>query len=97
METAGFGDFMKVDDLRELVKRNPFEPFTIHMNDGSQLKVTQPDNFFAPPTWKLNAIVALDSGRFSILYIKNIAHVTTRGDWPKFKSKRRRSEFDTDE
>jgi hypothetical protein len=82
---------MTSDDLRDLAKRQPFQAFTIHMNDGSRLKVTQPDNILVPPAWKFGAIVAFDNGRFSILTLRNIAHVSTRGQWPKMGGRKRRN------
>jgi hypothetical protein len=82
---------MTVDELRSIVKREPFQPFTIHLNDGSRLRVTQPDNFFAPPSWRTDFIVALDNGRWSWVYIRNVAHVTTRGGWPKMSGRKRRN------
>jgi hypothetical protein len=83
---------MTADDLRNLAKRQPFHPFTIHMNDGSRFKVTQPDNFVLPPAWRgFLAIVALDDGRFSVISIRNVAHVTSRGPWPKLAGRKRRN------
>jgi hypothetical protein len=82
---------MTVEELKELAKRQPFEPFTIHMNDGSRLKVSQPDDLFTHRSWKFNALVMLDKGRFSILYSRNIAHVSTRGNWPRPARKRGKS------
>lgn len=81
---------MTSDTLREFAKREPFEPFTIHMNDGSRLRVTQPDNLLVPRQWNFMAIIALDKGRWSEIYIRNIAHISTRGKWPKMGGKRRR-------
>ena len=82
---------MTAEDLRDFVRREPFEPFTIHMNDGSRLKVTQPDNLFAPRQWNFTAIVALESGRWTEIAIRNVAHVTTRGRWPRPGQRRRRN------
>ena len=81
---------MTSDNLRDYVKREPFEPFTIHMNDGSRFRITQPDNLFSPRQWKFTAIIALDNGRWSEIYVRNIAHISTRGKWPKLGGKRRR-------
>lgn len=82
---------MTAEELRELAKRQPFEPFTVHMNDGSRLRVTQPDNIFLPRAWKFGAIIALDGGRFGIIALRNVAHVSTRGKWPRVQSRRRRN------
>ena len=81
---------MTTDELRDFAKRQPFEPFTIHMNDGSRLRVTQPDNVFIPPAWKFNAIVALEQGRFSVIYLRNVAHVSSRGNWPRMSGRKRK-------
>jgi hypothetical protein len=83
---------MTVSELRDLAKRHPFEPFTIFMNDGSRLKVTQPDNLFMPPAWRFGAIVAFDNGRFSIIALRNIAHISTRGQWPKLGGRKRKND-----
>jgi hypothetical protein len=83
---------MTVNDLRTLAQRQPFEPFTIHMNDGSRLKVGQPDDMFLHKQWPFNALIMMDKGRWSIIYVRNIAHVSSRGDWPKMKGRKRRNE-----
>jgi hypothetical protein len=83
---------MRPDELRNIARRQPFQPFILHMNDGSRLKVTQPDNFLMPPAWRnFGAIVAFDDGRFSVIAVRNIAHVTSRGAWPKTSGRRRRN------
>jgi len=82
---------MTAEQLREFSRRQPFEPFTIHMNDGSRLKVTQPDGLIVPSAWKFNAIVVLGQDRFTVLYLRNIAHATSRGAWPKTSGRKRRN------
>lgn len=84
---------MTAEEIRELVQRQAFDPFTIHMNDGSRLKVWQPDNFFMPRTRKFGAIVAHEGGggRFSIIALGNIAHISTRGSWPKMRGRKRKN------
>ena len=82
---------MSIKELQDLASRKPFEPFTIHMNDGSRLKVSQPDDIFLHRNWPVNALIMLPQGRFSIIYIRNVAHVSTRGGWPKMGGRRRRN------
>jgi hypothetical protein len=82
---------MTVEDLKQFAKRQPFEPFTIHMNDGSRLRVAQPDDIFLHRNWPLNALVILDKGRWSMIYVRNVAHVSSRGRWPKMSSRKRRN------
>ena len=81
---------MTTDELRQLAHRQPFQPFTIHMNDGSRLRVAQPDDIFIHRTWKFDALVVLGGGRWTIIYLRNVAHVTTRGSWPKVNGRKRR-------
>jgi hypothetical protein len=88
---------MTADDLRKVARREPFHAFTIHLNDGSRLKVSQPDNFFLPPSWRFEAIVVFDDGRWTILNLRNIAHVTTRGHWPKLGKRKRNGSTGGDE
>ena len=88
---------MTAEELRDFARRQPFEPFTIHMNDGSKLKVSSPDDFFMPRLWKFNAIVALEGGRFSIVYLRNVAHVASRGAWPKTGGRKRKNGSSGDE
>jgi len=87
---------MTAEDLKSLARRQPFNPFTIHMNDGSRLKVTQPDNFFMPPAWKFGAIIAFDDGRFSVIALRNVAHVATRGSWPQLRGRRKKGSGSAD-
>jgi len=82
---------MTADQLREFARRQPFAPFTIHMNDGSRLKVSGPDVLFVPTPWKFNAILSLGQDRFTIIYLRNIAHISARGAWPKTSGRKRRN------
>ncbi|HEY7115378.1 MAG TPA: hypothetical protein VH475_02265 [Tepidisphaeraceae bacterium] len=49
---------MTPEQLREFVDRQPFEPFTIHMSDGSRCRNTHPESLVLPRGWNVNAIVA---------------------------------------
>ena len=80
---------MTVDQLREFARRQPFEPFTINMTDGSRLKITEPDGLIIPARWKFNAIVVLGQDRFTVLYLRNIGHISSRGAWPKTGGRKR--------
>ena len=82
---------MTMAELKQIKEREPFEAFTIHMNDGSRLRVAQPDDIFLHRNIPFDAIVVLPKGRFSIIYLRNIAHVTTRGRWPKMGGRKRRN------
>jgi len=82
---------MTAEELRTIAERHPFHPFTIQMNDGSRLRVAQPDDLIMHRTWFDEAIVVLGKGRWTFVYLPNIAHVATRGAWPKTTGRRRRN------
>jgi hypothetical protein len=81
---------VETDELRKIIDREPFHPFTIHMNDGTRLTVRQPDDIFLHSSWPDEAIVVLGKRNWSFVYLPNIAHVTTRGKWPRVNGRRRR-------
>ena len=83
---------MTAEQLREFVRRQPFEPFTIHMADGSSFKVSHPETLFVPPGWSVGAIVGLPKDRFSYVYLKNVTHVSSRGPYPNVVQRRRRDQ-----
>ena len=88
---------MTTDQLREFTNRNRFEPFTIYMNDGSRLRIAEPDGLVVPRAWRWNAIVVLGQDRFTILYLRNVAHVSSQGAWPRTRGRRRRQDLSDDE
>jgi len=88
---------MTVEQLRGLIDRHSFQPFTIHLNDGSRLRITQPDGMYLPRAWRWNAIVSLGQDRFTIVYLRNIAHVSSRGPWPKTRGGKRGQNSSGDE
>jgi len=88
---------MTTAQLMEFKNKHPFEAFSIHMSDGKSFLVDDPESLVLRRDWTVDALVLHPKGRFSFVYLKNITHVTSEGKLPKFKSKRRRSEFDTDE
>ena len=83
---------MTPEQLREFVRKRPFEPFTINMADGSRFKITHPESLVLPPGWNFNAIVAFPNDRFTFLYLKNVTHVSSRGSMPKVVGRKRRGE-----
>ena len=48
---------MNADMLRDFIKRQPFVPFTIHMNDGRKFEIQHRDFLLLPPGWSTTAIV----------------------------------------
>jgi len=82
---------MTIELLKAIATRTPFERFTIYMNDGSKFIINEPDGMVIPIGWSIDVLVPLKGDRFSVLYLKNIAHVSSRGTWPKLRIRRRRS------
>jgi hypothetical protein len=80
---------MTAENIRVLMKRNPFVPFTIKMNDGQRFAVEYPDFVFLPPGWETTAIVAQPKGVFDFIYIRNITSIESEGDIPNMPTRRR--------
>jgi hypothetical protein len=81
---------MTADDLRTLKTAVPFKPFSIHMTDGKAFEIKDPEDLFIHPDWTVDAIVAHPRGRFSFIYLRNVASLTGQGRWPKMKGRRGR-------
>lgn len=76
---------MTVEQLRDFRRKVPFSPFTIHMTDGHEFVIRNPDDLFIHPDWNADAMVLHPRGRFSFIYVRNIASVSGEGHWPKLK------------
>ncbi len=85
---------MTADRLREFKNTVPFKPFTIHMNDGSKFKITDPESLVVHKDWTVDAIVLLPRGEFRFLYLKNLSHVSGRGTLPKLGNRKRKRNGD---
>ena len=81
---------MTADQLRGFKNKVPFRPFTIHMTDGVEFAITDPEDLFIHPDWSVDAIVLHPRGRFSFIYLRNVASVSSEGRWPKVKGRRGR-------
>ena len=72
---------MTEDLIRQFIKRQPFIPFAIHLNDGRVLQVEHPDFVLLPPRWNI-AIVCYPNHKFDFVYIRNIASIASEGEIP---------------
>jgi hypothetical protein len=67
---------MRLDDLKEVKNRHPFEPFAIHLADGREIPVGHPDALawqgpdFAPVLHVVHA-----DGRWEVVYFAAITSV----------------------
>ncbi len=44
---------MKVEDIKSLVEREPFRPFTLRLNNGVQYTISKPRNIGAPEDYHM--------------------------------------------
>lgn len=44
---------MKGEDIKEVVERHPFRPFTIRLNNGKQYTFSEPRNFGVPKNYRV--------------------------------------------
>ena len=80
---------MTADTLRGFRNKTPFKPFAIHMTGGNEFVIKDPEDLFIHPDWSADAMVLHPRGRFSFIYLKNVASVSSEGAWPKMKRRRR--------
>jgi hypothetical protein len=73
---------MRVEEIRGLLVRNPFEPFTIHLADGRSFAVTNRDFLLLPRDRNTSIIFALPNGQFEWIYLKQITSISSTGAIP---------------
>jgi hypothetical protein len=73
---------MRVEEIRGLLVRNPFEPFTIHLADGRSFEVTNRDFLLLPRDRNTSIIFALPNGQFEWIYLKQITSISSTGAIP---------------
>jgi hypothetical protein len=62
-------------DVRDLVARRPFVPFTIHTVDGGAVHVPTVDHVAVPPPWT-RVFVFFDNGKYDTIRPTMISRVT---------------------
>ena len=80
---------MTAEQLRDLKRKVPFKPFTIHMTDGLAYTIKDPEGLFIHPDWSMDAMVLQPRGRFTFIYLRNVASVSSEGKWPTMKRRGR--------
>lgn len=81
---------MTADTIRDCLKKQPFAPFVIHMNDGRHFEIKHPDFVAIHPEASTEVIVFLPKGRFEFVYLKNVSGIQSEGTVPPRTRKRRR-------
>jgi len=67
---------MTANDIREVVRAQPFRPFTIYMDDGSSYRIEHPDGVALGNFVAMVAMPPTDEGdRFMRLSIRHISRV----------------------
>jgi len=62
-----------INEIKELLHRQPFEPFVIQMADGRRFTVPHPEWAMPHPTLPTSVVVPMPSGGFQILSVRHIA------------------------
>jgi hypothetical protein len=62
-------------DIRKLAHASPFEPFTIHLADGSQLRVPTVDHIAVPPAGG-RIFVFYDEERYDVISALMVTQIT---------------------
>lgn len=83
---------MTVEDLRALVRRQPFTAFTIHLADGRAFEIHHPDYLMVPPERSAIVFVFHTGGTWDIVYLKQITSVSGAGDLPAMAGRKGESQ-----
>ncbi len=73
---------MSIDEIRSLLVRNPFEPFTIYSADSRSFVVANRDFLLLPRDRSTSIVFALPSGKFECIYVKQITSISSTGAIP---------------
>ena len=82
---------MTAEQLRHFKHKVPFATFKIHLSDGSDFTITDPESLVLPKDWTTDAIVTMPRNQFAFIYLKNVTHVSSAGGFPRIKGRRGRS------
>ncbi|HEX8324992.1 MAG TPA: hypothetical protein VF595_13895 [Tepidisphaeraceae bacterium] len=69
---------MERDQIDKLLKAKPFQPFTVHTDDGDLIGVKSPEYIWLPPTGSTVFIAADigDGGATKLVSLEHISQVT---------------------
>lgn len=83
---------MTHDDLRALITRQPFSPFTMHLADGRAFAIHHRDYLLIPPERSAIVFVFHRGGKWDIVYLKEITSISGEGDMPPMSGKKGESD-----
>ncbi len=78
---------MTVEQLRKAQQARPFQPFTVCLADGPQIRVPHPETLFVPPTAQRTFVVAESRDVYSVMDLL----LVTSLDFGNSKAGRRRA------
>jgi hypothetical protein len=79
---------MTAEMLRGFIRRQPFVPFRIHMNDARKFEIKHREFLLLPPGWSTTAIVSYPDERFEFVCIRNVTNVSSEGEVPEIAGRR---------
>ena len=83
---------MTPDDIRALVRRQPFLPLKVNLADGRSFDIHHPDYLIVPPERSSSVFVFHKGGTWDVIYIRQITSITTEGDVPPMTSRSNESD-----
>ena len=79
---------MTSEELRGMLRRQPFAPFTLNLADGRAFTIDHPDFLVIPPERSSSVIVFHRGGGFDFVYLKLVTSVTSTGEPPVISGRR---------
>ena len=83
---------MTVEDLRALLRIQPFSVLSLHLSDGRTFEVPHPDYLIIPPERSTIVFVFQKGGSWDVVYLEQITSVSGVGDPPALAGRRSASQ-----
>ena len=77
---------MRIEDLRNALKTEPFHPFRLHLTDGRTIDIRHPEFMFIPPRNARLVVITDESGILEwidpllVVSLKELDGATENGD-----------------
>ena len=73
---------MTVEDMRALLRMQPFSAFNLHLSDGRTFEIQHPDYRLVPPERSAIVFVFHRGGTWDIVYLRQITRISGTGEAP---------------
>ncbi|MBI4324602.1 MAG: hypothetical protein HY674_04995 [Chloroflexi bacterium] len=67
---------MKVEEIKSVLERQPFRPFTVRLNNGVQYTFSEPRNIGAPKDY--HVIIYFGESEWALIDTESIAEIIAR-------------------